>query len=152
MIETAALLKAEHHVADAIGKGAKLILGGKASDHGKNFYEPTILTQVNSKMLITQEETFGPVAAIIPFETDEEVVKMANDTPFGLASYFYSRDIGRIWKVAEGLDYGMVGVNSGLISNEVAPFGGVKQSGLGREGSAYGMDEYLEMKYVCVGL
>jgi succinate-semialdehyde dehydrogenase/glutarate-semialdehyde dehydrogenase len=103
-------------------------------------------------MLITQEETFGPVAAIIPFETDEEVVKMANDTPFGLASYFYSRDIGRIWKVAEGLDYGMVGVNSGLISNEVAPFGGVKQSGLGREGSAYGMDEYLEMKYVCVGL
>lgn len=152
MIETAALLKAEHHVADAIGKGAKLILGGKTSNHGKNFYEPTILTQVNSKMLITQEETFGPVAAIIPFETDEEVVKMANDTPFGLASYFYSRDIGRIWKVAEGLDYGMVGVNSGLISNEVAPFGGVKQSGLGREGSAYGMDEYLEMKYVCVGL
>ena len=152
MIETAALEKAEKHVADAIGKGATLIAGGKPTTQGKNFYEPTILANVNSDMLITQEETFGPVAPIIPFENDEEAVALANNSPFGLASYFYSRDIGRIWKVAEALDYGMVGVNTGLITNEVAPFGGVKQSGLGREGSVYGMDEYLEMKYVCVGL
>jgi succinate-semialdehyde dehydrogenase/glutarate-semialdehyde dehydrogenase len=152
LIETAALEKAEKHVADAISKGAKLVAGGKPTTQGKNFYEPTILANVNSDMLITQEETFGPVAPIIPFENDEEAVALANNSPFGLASYFYSRDIGRIWKVAEALDYGMVGVNTGLITNEVAPFGGVKQSGLGREGSAYGMDEYLEMKYVCVGL
>jgi succinate-semialdehyde dehydrogenase/glutarate-semialdehyde dehydrogenase len=103
-------------------------------------------------MLITYEETFGPVAPVIPFETDEEVIKLANNSQFGLASYFYSRDIGRVWRVAEALEYGMVGVNTGLMSNEVAPFGGVKQSGLGREGSVFGMDEYLEMKYVCVGL
>ncbi|WP_114639606.1 NAD-dependent succinate-semialdehyde dehydrogenase [Polynucleobacter necessarius] len=152
LIETAALVKAEKHVADAISKGAKLVTGGKPTTPGKNFYEPTILSNVNSDMLITQEETFGPVAPVIPFETDEEVVKLANNNPFGLASYFYSRDIGRVWKVAEALEYGMVGVNTGLITNEVAPFGGVKQSGLGREGSVYGMDEYLEMKYVCVGL
>ena len=152
LIETAALEKAEKHVADAISKGAKLVTGGKPTTQGKNFYEPTILANVNSDMLITQEETFGPVAPIIPFENDEEAVALANNSPFGLASYFYSRDIGRIWKVAEALDYGMVGVNTGLITNEVAPFGGVKQSGLGREGSVYGMDEYLEMKYVCVGL
>ncbi|WP_071467481.1 NAD-dependent succinate-semialdehyde dehydrogenase [Polynucleobacter asymbioticus] len=152
LIETAALEKAEKHVADAISKGAKLVAGGKPTTQGKNFYEPTILANVNSDMLITQEETFGPVAPIIPFENYEEAVALANNSPFGLASYFYSRDIGRIWKVAEALDYGMVGVNTGLITNEVAPFGGVKQSGLGREGSAYGMDEYLEMKYVCVGL
>ena len=152
LIETAALEKAEKHVADAISKGAKLVAGGKPTTQGKNFYEPTILANVNSDMLITQEETFGPVAPIIPFENDEEAVALANNSPFGLASYFYSRDIGRIWKVAEALDYGMVGVNTGLITNEVAPFGGVKQSGLGREGSVYGMDEYLEMKYVCVGL
>jgi len=152
LIETAALEKAEKHVADAISKGAKLVAGGKPTTLGKNFYEPTILANVNSDMLITQEETFGPVAPIIPFENDEEAVTLANNSPFGLASYFYSRDIGRIWKVAEALDYGMVGVNTGLITNEVAPFGGVKQSGLGREGSVYGMDEYLEMKYVCVGL
>ena len=152
LIETAALEKAEKHVADAISKGAKLVAGGKPTALGKNFYEPTILANVNSEMLITQEETFGPVAPIIPFENDEEAVTLANNSPFGLASYFYSRDIGRIWKVAEALDYGMVGVNTGLITNEVAPFGGVKQSGLGREGSVYGMDEYLEMKYVCVGL
>ena len=152
LIETAALEKAEKHGADAISKGAKLVAGGKPTTQGKNFYEPTILANVNSEMLITQEETFGPVAPIIPFENDEEAVTLANNSPFGLASYFYSRDIGRIWKVAEALDYGMVGVNTGLITNEVAPFGGVKQSGLGREGSVYGMDEYLEMKYVCVGL
>jgi succinate-semialdehyde dehydrogenase/glutarate-semialdehyde dehydrogenase len=152
LIETAALVKAEKHVADALSKGATLVAGGKPTIAGKNFYEPTILANVSSQMLITQEETFGPVAPVIPFESDEEVVQMANNSPFGLASYFYSRDIGRIWKVAEALDYGMVGVNTGLITNEVAPFGGIKQSGLGREGSVYGMDEYLEMKYVCVGL
>ena len=152
LIETAALEKVKKHVADAISKGAKLVTGGKQTVDGQNFYEPTILANVNSEMLITHEETFGPVAPIIPFESDEEVIKLANNSQFGLASYFYSRDIGRVWKVAEALDYGMVGVNTGLISNEVAPFGGVKQSGLGREGSVYGMDEYLEMKYVCVGL
>ncbi|QKM63992.1 succinate-semialdehyde dehydrogenase (NADP(+)) [Polynucleobacter tropicus] len=152
LIETAALEKVEKHVADAVKKGAKLVTGGKASIPGKNFYEPTILSGVTSDMLITHEETFGPVAPIIPFESDEEVIKLANNSQFGLASYFYSRDIGRVWKVAEALEYGMVGVNSGLISNEVAPFGGIKQSGLGREGSSHGMDEYLEMKYVCIGL
>ncbi|WP_128113101.1 NAD-dependent succinate-semialdehyde dehydrogenase [Polynucleobacter necessarius] len=152
LIETAALKKVEKHVADAISKGAKLVTGGKASIPGKNYYEPTILANVTNAMLITTEETFGPVAPVIPFESDEEVIKLANNSQFGLASYFYSRDIGRIWKVAEALEYGIVGVNTGLISNEVAPFGGIKQSGLGREGSVYGMDEYLEMKYVCVGL
>jgi succinate-semialdehyde dehydrogenase/glutarate-semialdehyde dehydrogenase len=152
LIETAALEKVEKHVADALSKGAKLVTGGKQAIEGKNFYEPTILANVNSQMLITYEETFGPIAPIIPFESDDEVIKLANNSQFGLASYFYSRDIGRVWKVAEALEYGMVGVNTGLISNEVAPFGGIKQSGLGREGSVYGMDEYLEMKYVCVGL
>jgi succinate-semialdehyde dehydrogenase/glutarate-semialdehyde dehydrogenase len=152
LIEDAALAKVKKHVADALSKGAKLITGGKQAIEGKNFYEPTILANVNSQMLITYEETFGPIAPIIPFESDEEVIKLANNSQFGLASYFYSRDIGRVWKVAEALEYGMVGVNTGLISNEVAPFGGIKQSGLGREGSVYGMDEYLEMKYVCVGL
>jgi len=152
LIENAALEKVKKHVADALSKGAALITGGKQAIEGKNFYEPTILANVNSQMLITYEETFGPIAPIIPFENDEEVIKLANNSQFGLASYFYSRDIGRIWKIAEALEYGMVGVNTGLISNEVAPFGGIKQSGLGREGSVYGMDEYLEMKYVCLGL
>jgi len=152
LIENAALEKVERHISDALSKGAKVVAGGKISAQGGNFYEPTILSNVNNQMLITTEETFGPVAPIIPFESDEEVVRLANNSQFGLASYFYSRDIGRIWKVAEALEYGMVGVNTGLISNEVVPFGGVKQSGLGREGSVYGMDEYLEMKYVCVGL
>jgi succinate-semialdehyde dehydrogenase/glutarate-semialdehyde dehydrogenase len=152
LIETAALEKVERHVNDALSKGAKLIAGGKKSTHGGNFYEPTILANVTNEMLITVEETFGPVAPIISFESDEEVVRLANNSQFGLAAYFYSRDIGRVWKVAEALEYGIVGVNTGLISNEVSPFGGVKQSGLGREGSVYGMDEYLEMKYVCVSL
>jgi succinate-semialdehyde dehydrogenase/glutarate-semialdehyde dehydrogenase len=152
LIEQAALEKVERHVADAISKGAKLIAGGKRSPLGGTFYEPTILSDVTNNMLITYEETFGPVAPIIPFESDEEVIKLANNSQFGLASYFYSRDIGRIWKAAEALEYGIVGVNSGIISNEVGPFGGIKQSGLGREGSVYGMDEYLELKYVCLGL
>ena len=152
LIEQAALEKVERHVADAISKGAKLLTGGKPSPLGGTFYEPTILSNVTNDMLITYEETFGPVAPIISFESDEEAIRLANNSQFGLASYFYSRDIGRIWKAAEALEYGIVGVNSGIISNEVGPFGGVKQSGLGREGSIYGMDEYLELKYVCLGL
>lgn len=152
LIEQAALEKVEKHVADALSKGAKLISGGKRSSLGGTFYEPTILSNVTNDMLITYEETFGPVAPIITFESDEEAIRLANNSQFGLASYFYSRDIGRIWKAAEALEYGIVGVNSGIISNEVGPFGGVKQSGLGREGSIYGMDEYLELKYVCLGL
>ena len=152
LIDHAALEKVERHIADALSKGAKLVTGGKPSPLGGTFYEPTVLANVTSNMLITYEETFGPVAPIIPFESDEEVVKLANNSQYGLASYFYSRDIGRIWKVAEALEYGMVGVNSGIIANEVVPFGGVKQSGLGREGSVFGMDEYLELKYVCITL
>ena len=152
LIDDAAFAKVERHVADALSKGATLVTGGKANASGHNFYEPTILSNVTSDMLITYEETFGPVAPIIPFDNDEAVVKLANNSQYGLASYFYSRDIGRVWKVAEALEYGMVGVNTGIMSNEVAPFGGVKQSGLGREGSIWGMDEYLEMKYVCLGL
>lgn len=152
LIEQAALEKVERHVADAISKGAKLVSGGKRSSLGGTFYEPTILSNVTNDMLITYEETFGPVAPIIAFESDEEAIRLANNSQFGLASYFYSRDIGRVWKAAEALEYGIVGVNSGIISNEVGPFGGIKQSGLGREGSVYGMDEYLEMKYVCLGL
>jgi len=152
LIDDAAFAKVERHVADALSKGATLVTGGKANASGHNFYEPTILSNVTSDMLITFEETFGPVAPIIPFDNDEAVVKLANNSQYGLASYFYSRDIGRVWKVAEALEYGMVGVNTGIMSNEVAPFGGVKQSGLGREGSIWGMDEYLEMKYVCLGI
>ena len=152
LIEPAAVEKVEKQIADALSKGAKLISGGKRSSLGGTFFEPTILSNVSSDMLITYEETFGPVAPIMSFESDEEAVRLANNSQYGLASYFYSRDISRIWKAAEALEYGIVGVNTGIISNEVAPFGGVKQSGLGREGSAYGMDEYLELKYVCLGI
>ena len=152
LIDEQALAKVQTHIADALSKGAKLITGGKSSERGGTFFEPTILANASNSMLVACEETFGPVAPVIPFESDEEVVKLANHSQFGLASYFYSRDIGRIWKVAEALEFGMVGVNTGIFSNEVGPFGGVKQSGLGREGSSWGIDEYLEMKYVCVGL
>lgn len=152
LIDQGALEKVQRHIADALSKGAKLVTGGKPSSLGGTFFEPTVLADVTSEMLISYEETFGPVAPIIPFESDDEVIALANNSQFGLASYFYSRDIGRVWKVAEALDYGIVGVNSGIISNEVAPFGGVKQSGLGREGSIFGMDEYLELKYVCIAL
>lgn len=152
LIDEHALAKVQRHIADAVANGATLVTGGKSSERGGTFFEPTILANVSNSMLVVTEETFGPVAPVIPFESDEEVVKLANNSQFGLASYFYSRDIGRIWKVAEALEFGMVGVNTGLFSNEVAPFGGVKQSGLGREGSSWGIDEYLEMKYVCVGL
>jgi len=152
LIDQQAIDKVEQHVQDAVAKGARLMSGGKRHALGGNFYEPTVLAGVKKGMLITEEETFGPVAAVIPFTSESEVIQMANDSEYGLASYFYSRDISRIWRVAEALEFGMVGVNTGTISNEVSPFGGVKQSGLGREGSVWGMDEYLEMKYVCLGL
>ncbi|MBR7799936.1 NAD-dependent succinate-semialdehyde dehydrogenase [Undibacterium fentianense] len=151
LIEMQALEKVKAHVSDALEKGARLLIGGKPSEVGGLFYEPTILADVNHKMLVMCEETFGPVAAVMPFSNEDEVIAAANETDFGLAAYFYARNISRVWRVAEKLEYGMVGVNTGLIANEVSPFGGVKQSGLGREGSKYGMDEYLEMKYVCVG-
>jgi succinate-semialdehyde dehydrogenase/glutarate-semialdehyde dehydrogenase len=152
LIDEQAIQKVEAHVADAVRLGARVVIGGKRHALGGTFYEPTVLAGIKKGMLITKEETFGPVAAVIPFKTEAEVIEAANDSEFGLASYFYSRDIGRIWRVAEALEFGMVGVNTGLITNEVAPFGGVKQSGLGREGSVWGIDEYLEMKYVCLGL
>ena len=151
LIDDQAIAKVEDHVSDAIAKGATAVTGGKRHALGGHFYEPTVLSNVTNDMKIMHEETFGPVAAVIKFSTEAEAVAAANDTEFGLASYFYSRDIGRVWRVAEQLEYGMVGINTGLISNEVAPFGGVKQSGLGREGSKYGMDEYLEIKYLCMG-
>ena len=151
LIDNQAVDKVKDHVADAVAKGATVLTGGKPHALGGHFYEPTVLSNVTADMKIMHEETFGPVAAVIKFKTEDEAIAAANDTEFGLASYFYSRDIGRVWRVAEKLEYGMVGINTGLISNEVAPFGGVKQSGLGREGSRYGMDEYLEMKYLCMG-
>jgi succinate-semialdehyde dehydrogenase/glutarate-semialdehyde dehydrogenase len=150
LIDDASIAKVESHVADAIAKGAKLMQGGKRHALGGTFFEPTVLANVSTDALIFSEETFGPVAPLFRFKTDDEVIELANRTEFGLASYFFSRDIGRIWRVAEALEYGMVGVNTGMISNEVAPFGGVKQSGLGREGSHHGIDEYLELKYVCM--
>jgi len=152
LIDQQAIDKVEQHVQDAVAKGARLMTGGKRHALGGTFYEPTVLAGVKKGMLITEEETFGPVAAVIPFTSESEVIQMANDSEFGLASYFYSKDISRIWRVAEALEFGMVGVNTGTISSEVGPFGGVKQSGLGREGSVWGMDEYLEIKYVCLGL
>jgi len=138
-------------IEDAVSKGATTVSGGKRSDLGANFVEPTILTNVTEDMRVFREEIFGPVAPLFKFKTEEEAIKMANDTEFGLACYFYSRDIGRIWRVAEGLEYGIVGINEGIISNEMAPFGGVKESGQGREGSKYGLDDYLEIKYMCIG-
>ena len=151
LINAKALAKVEEHVADATAQGAGVATGGKRHALGGNFYEPTVLTDVTPAMKIFSEETFGPVAPLIRFRDDAEVVELANRTEFGLASYFYSRDIGRIWRVAEQLEYGMVGINTGLITTEVAPFGGVKQSGLGREGSKYGIEEYVEVKYICFG-
>jgi succinate-semialdehyde dehydrogenase/glutarate-semialdehyde dehydrogenase len=151
LIEEKAITKVEHHIADALGKGARLLLGGKRHALGHSFFEPTVLADVTPQMLVSDEETFGPVAPLFRFKTEDEVIALANNTEYGLASYFYSRDIGRVWRVAERIETGMVGVNTGLISNEVAPFGGVKQSGLGREGSKYGMDDYLVIKYICMG-
>ncbi|NWA24138.1 NAD-dependent succinate-semialdehyde dehydrogenase [Pseudomonas gingeri] len=151
LINTAALGKVEQHVGDALEKGAKLLCGGRRHALGGTFFEPTILTEVGDGMLIAQEETFGPVAACFRFKDEAEVLRRANDTPFGLSAYFYSRDIGRVWRMAEGLEAGMVGINEGIISTEVAPFGGIKESGLGREGSHYGLDDYLEVKYLLMG-
>ena len=151
LIEEKAVAKVEHHIADALGKGARLLLGGKRHALGHSFFEPTVLADVTPQMLISDEETFGPVAPLFRFKTEDDVIALANASEYGLASYFYARDIGRVWRVAEQIETGMVGVNTGLISNEVAPFGGVKQSGLGREGSKYGMDDYLVIKYICLG-
>jgi succinate-semialdehyde dehydrogenase/glutarate-semialdehyde dehydrogenase len=151
LIEVKAVEKVEQHIADALDKGARLLLGGKRHPLGHTFFEPTVLADVTPQMLVSKEETFGPVAPLFRFKTEDDVIALANDTEYGLASYFYARDIGRVWRVAERIETGMVGVNTGLISNEVAPFGGVKQSGLGREGSKYGMDDYLVIKYVCLG-
>ncbi len=151
LIDMAAVAKVEEHIKDAVEKGAKVLSGGKRHELGGSYFEPTVLANVNTQMKVAREETFGPLAPLFRFSTDEEAIQIANDTEFGLAAYFYSRDIGRIWRVAEALEYGIVGINVGIISNEVSPFGGMKESGIGREGSKYGLDEYLETKYMCMG-
>jgi succinate-semialdehyde dehydrogenase/glutarate-semialdehyde dehydrogenase len=151
LINQRAVEKVEQHIDDALRKGARLMCGGHRHVKGGTFFEPTILADVTPQMRVATEETFGPVAPLFRFQTEDEAVRMANDTEFGLAAYFYSRDIGRVWRVAEALEYGMVGINEGIISTELAPFGGVKESGLGREGSRYGMDEFTEIKYLCMG-
>ena len=152
LIDAAALAKVEAHVADAIAQGARLLTGGKRHASGGTFFEPTVLADVTPAMRCAREETFGPVAPLFKFKDEAEAIALANATEYGLAAYFYARDLSRVWRVAEALEYGMIGVNVGLIANEVAPFGGVKQSGIGREGSRYGIEEYLEIKYVCLGL
>jgi succinate-semialdehyde dehydrogenase/glutarate-semialdehyde dehydrogenase len=151
LIDMKAVEKVEDHIGDAVKKGAKVVVGGKRHKLGGSFFEPTVLTEVNTQMKVTREETFGPVAPLFRFSTDQQAIEMANDTVYGLAAYFYSRDIGRIWRAAEALEYGIVGINEGIISTEIAPFGGVKESGIGREGSKYGIEEYLEVKYLCMG-
>ncbi len=151
LIDMKAVEKVEEHIEDAVSKGARVISGGKRHALGGSFFEPTVLADVDTQMKIAREETFGPVAPLFRFSTEDEAIRLANDTEFGLAAYFYSRDIGRIWRVAEGLEYGIVGINEGIISTEVAPFGGVKESGIGREGAHHGLDEFLEVKYLCMG-
>ena len=151
LIDDRAVRKVEEHIGDALSKGARVVAGGRRHALGGRFFEPTILADVTTSMLIAREETFGPVAPLFRFRTEEEAIAFANDTPFGLAAYFYGRDIGRVWRVAEALESGMVGINTGILSTEVAPFGGVKESGLGREGSKYGLEEFLEIKYLCFG-
>jgi len=151
LINESAIAKIEDHISDAVGHGARIMCGGKRHALGGTFFEPTILADVTPAMKVSREETFGPVAPLFRFKDEAEAIAMANDTEFGLASYFYSRDIGRCWRVAEALEYGMVGINEGIISTELAPFGGVKESGLGREGSKYGLDEFTEVKYMCMG-
>jgi succinate-semialdehyde dehydrogenase / glutarate-semialdehyde dehydrogenase len=151
LIDRAAVLKVEEQIGDAVAKGARIACGGKRLGSAGYFFEPTVLLDATTDMLIAQEETFGPVAPLFVFTDDHEAVALANDTPYGLAAYFYSRDIGRIWRTAEALEYGMVGINTGRMSSEAAPFGGVKESGIGREGSKYGIEEYLELKYLCLG-
>ena len=151
LIDAQALEKVERHIADAQERGAEVVLGGARHELGQTFFQPSVLTDVTMDMAMSNEETFGPVAGINTFETEEEAVAIANDTPYGLAMYFYSRDIGRVWRVAEAAEYGILGINTGLISTETAPFGGMKESGIGREGSKYGIDEWLELKYLCMG-
>jgi succinate-semialdehyde dehydrogenase/glutarate-semialdehyde dehydrogenase len=151
LINAAALAKVEEHIADALAKGAKVLTGGKRHALGGLFFQPTVLTGVTTRMQVTREETFGPVAPLFRFRDEAEAIRLANDTEFGLAAYFYGRDIGRVWRVAEALEYGIVGINTGLISTEVAPFGGVKESGIGREGSKYGIEDFLVVKYLCLG-
>jgi len=151
LIDMAAVEKVEEHISDAVAKGARVLTGGKRHEKGGQYFHPTVLADVKTDMKITHEETFGPVAPLYRFKTEEELLRLANDTEYGLAAYFYSRDIGRIWRIAEGLESGIVGINVGIISTEVAPFGGVKESGIGREGSKYGLDEFLEVKYLCMG-
>ncbi|MEO1888553.1 MAG: NAD-dependent succinate-semialdehyde dehydrogenase [Cycloclasticus sp.] len=151
LINTNAVKKVEEHIRDAINKGAHIITGGKQHELGRQFFQPTVLGGVTSDMLISHEETFGPVAPLYRFTTDDDVIKRANDTPYGLAAYFYSQNIKRIWRIAEALEVGIVGINSGIVSTEVAPFGGIKESGIGREGSKYGIDDFLEIKYLCFG-
>jgi len=152
LINSDAVEKVQEHIADVLSGGGKVLAGGKAHALGGTFFEPTVLTGVTNDMKVATEETFGPVAPLFKFDTEEEVIYLANNTIFGLASYFYARDVGRITRVQEALEYGMVGVNTGLISTEVAPFGGVKQSGLGREGSSHGVEDYMEVKYVCLSI
>jgi succinate-semialdehyde dehydrogenase/glutarate-semialdehyde dehydrogenase len=151
LIDMAAVAKIEQHIADAVAKGAKVVVGGERHALGGSFFQPTILVDVTPSMAVSREETFGPLAPLYRFGSDEEGIAMANDTEFGLAAYFFARDLNRVWKVAEGIESGIVGVNTGLISTEVAPFGGVKESGIGREGSHFGIEEFLEVKYVCMG-
>lgn len=151
LIDARAVEKVQRHLKDATDKGAKVIAGGKPHELGGFFFEPTILTGVDSSMAVAREETFGPLAPLFRFSDETDVIRQANDTEFGLAAYFYARDLGRVFRVAEALEYGMVGINTGLISTEVAPFGGMKASGLGREGSKYGIEEYIEIKYLCLG-
>jgi succinate-semialdehyde dehydrogenase / glutarate-semialdehyde dehydrogenase len=151
LIDEDALAKVERHVADAQARGAELRIGGARHELGGTFYQPTLLTGIAPGMAMTFEETFGPIAGITSFHDEQEVIALANDTPFGLCAYFYSRDIGRIWRIAERLETGIVGINTGFISNEVSPFGGVKESGIGREGSKYGIEEWMEIKYLCMG-
>jgi succinate-semialdehyde dehydrogenase / glutarate-semialdehyde dehydrogenase len=151
LIEDAAVEKVERHVVDALERGGELLLGGSRHELGHTFFQPTVITGVSAEAAMSNEETFGPVAGIARFSTEEDAIRIANDTPYGLASYFYSRDVGRVWRVSEGLEYGIVGVNTGFISTEVAPFGGMKESGIGREGSKYGIDEWVELKYLALG-
>ncbi len=151
LIDEGAVRKVEEHIADAVAKGAKVVTGGARHALGGSFFQPTVLTGATREMMVSREETFGPLAPLYRFETEDEAVQLANDTEFGLASYFYTRDLARAWRVSERLEYGMVGLNTGLISTEVAPFGGVKESGIGREGSKYGIEDYLVVKYVCIG-
>jgi succinate-semialdehyde dehydrogenase / glutarate-semialdehyde dehydrogenase len=151
LINRESVEKVEEHIADAIARGARVVAGGKRHALGGNFFEPTVLTDVPTDALIFNEETFGPIAPLFRFETEQDAVRLANDTAYGLASYFFARDVGRIFRVARALEFGMVGVNEGFITTEVAPFGGIKTSGMGREGSKYGADDYIEIKYIALG-